>query len=291
MQKRCYKIADLGISICYEDLNIETLLPSFDKFVVDEGESIDSICDVTINNTTKRENYCNEIGQFDCGGINHGVYLLEKGGYHIEISNFDGFVCGAFSTNSDFTKISVSFYTENETERAFSLNNSLMISFSFSACAHQVLLMHSSVIVKDDKAYLFQGSSGTGKSTHARLWYDNIEGCELLNDDNPAIRFADDRTIVYGTPWSGKTPCYRNKKAEVRAFVRLQQEKENTIRQYKPSEAFTSILSSCSTMPWDKRSYSQICGTATSIVSVTRSFILGCLPNAEAARLCYTTVK
>ena len=36
---------------------------------------------------------------------------------------------------------------------------------------------------------LFQGKSGTGKSTHSGLWLKHIPGCELLNDDNPIVHF------------------------------------------------------------------------------------------------------
>ena len=54
------------------------------------------------------------------------------------------------------------------------------------------------------------GKSGTGKSTHSRLWLKYIPDTKLLNDDNPAVRIMDNNTImIYGTPWSGKTPCYK----------------------------------------------------------------------------------
>ena len=70
----------------------------------------------------------------------------------------------------------------------FSIGTVLMLMFAFSTAQKNTLLMHSSVTVKDGKAYLFLGKSGTGKSTHSQLWINNIEGCELLNDDNPVLR-------------------------------------------------------------------------------------------------------
>lgn len=113
--------------------------------------------------------------------------------------------------------------------------------------------MHASVTENKGFAYLFLGKSGTGKSTHSSLWLKYIANSELLNDDNPAVRcFPDGRIIVYGTPWSGKTPCYRNKSLPVGAFVRLQQHPQNEIQEEPKIKAFASILSSCSTMIWDK---------------------------------------
>ncbi|MBO6066250.1 MAG: transposase, partial [Lachnospiraceae bacterium] len=87
---------------------------------------------------------------------------------------------------------------------------------------HVHLLMHASVTMHAGKGYLFLGKSGTGKSTHSQLWINNIEGCELLNDDNPVLRVEDDGSVrVYGSPWSGKTPCYRNLDVPVGAIVDL----------------------------------------------------------------------
>ena len=39
------------------------------------------------------------------------------------------------------------------------------------------------------KRFLFLGESGTGKSTHTRLWRENIAGSKLLNDDSPIVRY------------------------------------------------------------------------------------------------------
>ena len=106
----------------------------------------------------------------------------------------------------------------------FSLNTVVMLMFAFATASKDTLLMQSSVTVKDEKAFLFLGKSGTGKSTHSQLWINNIDGCELLNDDNPVLRVMDDGSVrVFGSPWSGKTPCYRNLDYPVSAIVDLHQ--------------------------------------------------------------------
>ena len=81
----------------------------------------------------------------------------------------------------------------------FSIGTVMMLMFAFSTAQKNTLLMHSSVTVKDGKGYVFLGKSGTGKSTHSQLWINNIEGCELLNDDNPVIRVEENGEVrVYG---------------------------------------------------------------------------------------------
>jgi hypothetical protein len=95
--------------------------------------------------------------------------------------------------------------------RSYGLTNALMMLFAFAGATRRTLLFHASVIKERGRGFLFLGKSGTGKSTHSALWLKHIAGTELLNDDNPAVQISPDGTpMVYGTPWSGKTPCYKN---------------------------------------------------------------------------------
>ena len=83
----------------------------------------------------------------------------------------------------------------------------------------ETVAIHSSCIVYRGKAVLFLGASGTGKSTHTRLWLENIEGSTLLNDDSPFVRVEDGKVWAYGSPWSGKTSCYKQECYEDRKSV------------------------------------------------------------------------
>ena len=62
--------------------------------------------------------------------------------------------------------------------------------FNIAAVARQAVAIHSSVISLNGGAVLFLGESGTGKSTHTRLWREHIPGAELLNDDSPIVRIV-----------------------------------------------------------------------------------------------------
>ena len=135
----------------------------------------------------------------------------------------------------------------------------------------------------NEKAMVFQGKSGTGKSTHSQLWRKNGKGTYLLNDDNPVIRIDDSGILyVYGSPWSGKTPCYLNKKFEVAAFVRLSQAKENKLQKLSLGKSFASLLPSCSNMIWDKRVHETICSTISKVCIYNRCWTLQCLADKDA---------
>ena len=67
-----------------------------------------------------------------------------------------------------------------------------------------VLLFHGSVVAVDGQAFLFTAKSGTGKTTHTRLWLKQIPGCHVLNGDKPLLLFRNDGIYACGTPWQGK---------------------------------------------------------------------------------------
>ena len=147
----------------------------------------------------------------------------EDGRYCVELSGSrDGKVLGAFIANALFSSVYASIRTDAATAGSI-LSSMLRIAFAQAVILREGLSIHASAVVSDGKAYLFLGKSGTGKSTHARLWLKNIPGSHLLNDDNPAVRLIDGSPVAFGTPWSGKTPCYRDESAPVGGFVRLRQ--------------------------------------------------------------------
>ena len=153
--------------------------------------------------------------------------------------------------NGNFTKACMQL---SGTDNVFALNNALMLLYAFSSARKGALEMHSSVVMHEGKGYLFLGKSGTGKSTHSRLWLQNIPGTELLNDDNPVLRLMPDGSArVFGTPWSGKTPCYKAQDVPVGAIVRIEQAPQNAIRRLNPLEAYASVMASASALvlPWD----------------------------------------
>lgn len=151
--------------------------------------------------------------------------------------------------------------------------------------------LHSSVIVKGGEASMFLGESGTGKSTHTRLWRENIDGAVLLNDDSPFVRVGKDGVRVYGSPWSGKTPCYRRESCPLKAVVRLKQAPFNRMSRLSPLLSIGALLPSFPpAFNSDAVLSDHVCGMISAIAGNTGVWSLECLPDADAARLSYSVI-
>ena len=171
------------------------------------------------------------------------------------------------------------------------VDNALMIQFAMASATQNTVLFHAAAVSLDGKGYMFLGKSGTGKSTHARLWLQNIPGTELMNDDNPAVRIkADGTAVVYGTPWSGKTPCYRNISAPIGGIVLLSQAPYNRITRLKGIGAYAAVVPSISGKRWDSHIADGLHETENALASNVPVWHLDCLPDADAAHLCKDTI-
>ncbi|KUG10423.1 hypothetical protein BEI02_16885 [Elizabethkingia sp. HvH-WGS333] len=190
-----------------------------------------------------------------------------------------------FSTK-DFSQSTI-YVLEEELYTTSILSWLLMVAFGQAMLKYNTVLFHASVIEKDGKGYAFLGKSGTGKSTHSRLWLKYILDTKLLNDDNPAVRIMEDESImIYGTPWSGKTPCYRNTGVLLEGLVRLRQAPENQWKKVSGKEALLSVLPSCTAIRWNRNLFDQMLNSLEKIITSVNVGQLSCLPDQNAAYLC-----
>ena len=97
--------------------------------------------------------------------------------------------------------------------------------FLLKAQSLGMFAMHSASILYRGKAYLFSGPSGTGKSTHTKLWHE-LFGTEYLNGD---LNLLSDEGTVFGIPWCGTSELFTVKQHELGGIVFLKQAKENSV--------------------------------------------------------------
>ena len=173
----------------------------------------------------------------------------------------------------------------------FAISNAVMLLYTFFTAPYDTMMVHASVIAHGGQGYMFLGKSGTGKSTHSRLWLNHIDDTELLNDDNPVVRVHGTDVIVYGTPWSGKTPCYKNIQVPLKAVVRLSQAPYNKIARLAPLQSFASLMPACSCKRWDGEAMAQLHKAVEKTISIVPCYHLECLPDEDAAVLCHSTVS
>ena len=180
----------------------------------------------------------------------------------------------------------------NPDQTLYALNNAAMLMYAMATSRKKTALFHSSVVEHLGRAYMFLGKSGTGKSTQSQLWIKYIPETQLVNDDNPVVRVNDDGTAtVYGSPWSGKTPCYRNVSYPIGGIVKLEQAPKNHIRRLKGIEAYAELVPSISGKRWDKALADGLHETENALIMNVPMWHLDCLPDEEAARLCFGNIN
>ncbi|WP_295073419.1 hypothetical protein [uncultured Fibrobacter sp.] len=297
MNKKFFKVADhvFCVEACDELLS---QMSNYEPFIVDACESLceNLVFSLAVQGAAAPE-YAEETRQEEegqtivCGRTKDGLpvfdfWLLDKS-------------TGVLVCEKDF-KHAVLFLGEKcdgaaiTGMRQFALNNAIMVLYALATAGLDTALFHAACVSYKGLGYLFLGKSGTGKSTHARLWLKYIEGTELFNDDNPVVRlFEKDGkkvAIAYGSPWSGKTPCYKNVKFEMGAFVLLSQAPFNKISPLKGVSAYAAIMPGISGMRWDKKIADGLHQTQNGLASNVPIWYLECLPDEEAAKLCCQTI-
>lgn len=165
-------------------------------------------------------------------------------------------------------------------------------AFFFHLLKNDGMLLHSSAVEMDGKAYLFSGFCGAGKSTHTRLWKSTFgEKAQVFNDDKPALRLVDGKWYAYGAPWCGKDGINQNKKVPLAGICFLKQAKENKIRRLSPKESLKYLFAQTTYKFIEAKNLDLILTQADKLVKMIPIFELENRPEPEAARLSYETMR
>lgn len=288
-----FRVAGLLFSVALPDgWNVETILPSFHPFrckTCSEGETIFRVLATTQSfaddgkRTELLEDSPNDIGRTRL--------FRSTDGYCVEINNDttqNGLV-HTMITDPHFESATAYIRPEDSSMGAV-LSSMVRFLFAQAVLEHDGVFVHASCVSMEGKSYLFLGKSGTGKSTHARQWLQAFPDCRLLNDDNPALRIEDGKVMVYGTPWSGKTSCYKNEGYPVAGIARLRQAKTNSFYLLEGPEIFAALLPSCSAIRQDAGLLEALYCTLIQIAEQVTVGCMECLPNIDAARVCYNSL-
>lgn len=153
------------------------------------------------------------------------------------------------------------------------------------------ILLHSSCIVVDGEAYAFSADSGTGKSTHTKLWLDHFgDRAYMLNDDKPAIRIIDGQVYACGTPWSGKYDYSTPAVVPLAGICFLERSENNWIRKAQTGKAVFNIFSQ-TIRHLEEADMEKLFNVLDKIFSKVPLYELGCNISEEAMFTAYNGMK
>lgn len=149
------------------------------------------------------------------------------------------------------------------------------------------LLFHGSVVAVDGEGYLFAAKSGTGKSTHTRLWREMFgERAVMVNDDKPFLRMENGRVYAHGSPWNGKHRLGSNMCVPLKAICVLERGAENEICEISAAEALP-ILMQQTHRPVKKENFPRYMALLGKLAAGTAFYRLKCNMEKDAARVSY----
>ena len=283
-ETRYYKIADHIISVTGTLSPIMERIGGFDVF--ETNKSLTTVLNVYFQQTKPEEfqGTCFYTMETDQLSIQ---FMHRRYGYGILMKD----------KVSTVSLLSIRYETENNTCLIKGYSNesilrlALWLVFGWSVIDKKTIAVHASTVVYQNKAILFLGESGVGKSTHTQLWINNLPGAFLLNDDSPILKIANNRVSAFGSPWSGKTPCFRQMDKEVAAIIRLSQHSENVINKLSIHESIAALYPSFPPCIGANSFFEKfVYDFLSDVLSQLPIYKLKCLPNNQAALLAYHTV-
>jgi hypothetical protein len=259
-------------------------IPGFRVFASDNSRAVD--VDIRMDSAPAMPfSGARLLHRFTKIGIVHSFSSIE-GGWLFEMRYADGKPVVAATHDPRTREVAISGCDDE-----ICLKFALWVAFSLVATGIRRVPLHASAVVRDGGAVLFLGESGTGKSTHSRLWTRHIEGSYTLNDDSPIVRADGDGIFACGSPWSGKTHCYVPESAPVKAIVRLRQGRENKIRRLNPLASIGALYPSCPPLfAFDGCLSARMLDTVGRITGALPVYEMECRPDREAAEVAYNAI-
>ena len=153
------------------------------------------------------------------------------------------------------------------------------------------IVFHGSVIAVDGEAFLFTAKSGTGKSTHTRLWRELFgDRTVMVNDDKPLLKITENSVIAYGSPYNGKHHLGCNMSAPLKGICILKRGQENTISQISKVQAYPMLMQQVY-RPKDGMQLAKVLKLIDRLSQNTSLFELHCNMEPEAAKVAYEGMK
>lgn len=225
-----------------------------------------------------------------------------KGGYYLYVQEFGaGGITVVLDVDSDWRSAVISwcdfkksisgerYYTQTQAWAFAHIMTGIV--FRYYLLHYDGLVIHASTLKWQGKGLMFSAPSGTGKSTHVKLWQEYMEDIIVLNDDTPAVRIINNIPYVFGTPWSGSSFINSNDSAPLAGIVVLEQSQHNVIRRITNQEAILKLMPRVFLPYFDENLMNIAITTFEKIIVSVPIYLLKCRPDKEAVELVCQCVK
>lgn len=164
------------------------------------------------------------------------------------------------------------------------LFHAIRLFFLYLAQKNGRFALHSASILYREKAWLFSGHSGMGKSTHTALWHKLFQ-TPYLNGDLNLIGIENGQLFVYGIPWCGTSGIFTTKQYPLGGIVLLgrSQEREQT-EELPASDKILRVMQRMISPAWTEELLSRNLSFASEIADKVPVFHLSCTMHPSAAQ-------
>ena len=156
--------------------------------------------------------------------------------------------------------------------------------FPYAVLDLEGIVLHGVLIEYNNKGIIISAPSGTGKTTHARMWRDTQRAL-IINGDRALCRKIDGKWTGFGMPWCGTSGEYINRDVEIRAIVVLEQAKENSVEKLDTLQAFNHMIPNITAPTWEKNLLNKAMDYLEDIVNEVPVYKLKCTPDIEAVEV------
>lgn len=194
----------------------------------------------------------------------------------------------SFRISSDWTEFTLyDDQTNTNGERAFHEFGSL---FSYAVLNHHACVLHGVTMEYEGKGILVTAPSGTGKTTHTRMWRD-YKNALILNGDRCLCRKVDGVWYAYGMPWSGSSGEYINRRVSVSCIVVLKRGSTNYVRKMSAFEGGIDLMQRIFAPVWPGSLQNKGFDLCEELATEIPMLELYCKPELEAVEVLEQEIK
>lgn len=232
------------------------------------------------------------------------MFIIKLADINIKINNnyqFLNNLCHDYILDSNDYEIEISISEEDidkelenceiKYSRGYIESLSCYRKISMELLKHNCFLMHAAVIEVNSRGYAFLARSGTGKTTHTKLWQKLLGNkMKYVNGDKPLIRLINGIPYAYGTPWCGKEGFGENSRVELNSLCFIERGLENSIIELPKKDVLSRVIHQI-LIPNDEFMAIKTIDLLNKTIIYTDSYLLKCNMDIEAAEVAYNKMK